>query len=631
MTAGSGPTVVPAPLILDRYRLRRRLGAGGFGTVWAAQDERLGRDVAVKILPVELVAAGRFEREAHAAARLSHPAVVTLYEAAADEDGAYLVSELVRGSTLARALDAGRLSDREIAAIGIDMCDALGHAHGQGVVHRDLKPSNVLLPARAGARPDDAGPVAKLTDFGVARLVGGDALTRSGELVGTAAYMAPEQAEGREAAEPADLYSLALVLYEALTGVNPLIDAGPRTRRLALYLPPLRRQRRELPRELGQAIDLALRPRPRERGTLGELRAALVAGAAQLSEVRGVVAPPRLTAGGHSRPAAASHTRPVAGEPSGPTADPRAAGEDPALGTRRGRPRSDTEENSVPRLGLPPLPPPQPIPPIVRGLAATVAAALAAWVGAHLLHPALLPPATLALVAGVAILLLPRLGWLLTAAAAVIALSAQGQAGIALLLGLSALAPLLVLPLAAGRWPLPALAPLLGLVGLAGAWPALAAQARGPWRRAALGALGWGWLVSAQALQGRELYVRLPAGLPLRSLWANSPYAATHDLLGALVPELAAGALVWAAAAAILPWLRARRSPGADALAVAVWTFGLAAGSELVLAILAPGTGVPASTLLAGAVAAAGGALLCGPHRSSLARGRWRGVPPRLA
>src|SRR5205807_2747260 len=131
-----------APLSLDRYRLHRRLGAGGFGTVWMARDERLDRDVAVKIVARARVLGGRFEREARAAARLSHPGIVTLYEAAVDDDGAYLVSELVRGSTLGALLEAGRLSDRDIVQIGIALCDALAHAHAEGVVHRDVKPSN---------------------------------------------------------------------------------------------------------------------------------------------------------------------------------------------------------------------------------------------------------------------------------------------------------------------------------------------------------------------------------------------------------------------------------------------------------------------------------------------------------
>src|SRR5262249_25634876 len=138
--------------------------------------------------------------------------------------------------------------------------DALDHAHGQGVIHRDVKPSNVLVLTHGTGGSQQP---AKLTDFGVARLVGSDTLTRTGDVIGTLAYMAPEQAEGREAGPAADLYSLAVVAYEALTGVNPLRDrtAGRARRQLRTHVPPLRRQRRDLPRALGAGIDRALRPR----------------------------------------------------------------------------------------------------------------------------------------------------------------------------------------------------------------------------------------------------------------------------------------------------------------------------------------------------------------------------------
>src|SRR5947209_12714918 len=120
------------PLVLGRYRLLRRLGTGGFGTVWMGHDERLDRDVAVKVLARERIVGGRFEREARVAARLTHPGIVTLYEAAVDDDGAYLVSELVRGATLDMLLGDGALSDRDVVAVGIALCDALQHAHRQG-------------------------------------------------------------------------------------------------------------------------------------------------------------------------------------------------------------------------------------------------------------------------------------------------------------------------------------------------------------------------------------------------------------------------------------------------------------------------------------------------------------------
>ena len=129
----------PAPVVLDRYRLQRRLGAGAFGTVWLARDERLERDVAVKILPRERTNCppGRFEREARAAARLSHPAIVTLYEAAVDDEGAYLVSELVRGETLDTLLEHGQLSDRDIIAIGLAQVRSVATGHAFDELRRD--------------------------------------------------------------------------------------------------------------------------------------------------------------------------------------------------------------------------------------------------------------------------------------------------------------------------------------------------------------------------------------------------------------------------------------------------------------------------------------------------------------
>ena len=185
-----------APIVLDRYRLHRRLGSGAFGTVWLARDERLDREVAVKIVPRGADPEGRFEREARAAARLSHPGIVTLYEAAIDDEGAYLVSELVRGGTLAVCSRPGGCRTATSSRSAIALCDALDHAHAQGVVHRDVKPTERARARRSRRR--HAG-VAKLTDFGVARVIGGDSLTLTGDVVGTAAYMAPEQAEGLEA------------------------------------------------------------------------------------------------------------------------------------------------------------------------------------------------------------------------------------------------------------------------------------------------------------------------------------------------------------------------------------------------------------------------------------------------
>jgi eukaryotic-like serine/threonine-protein kinase len=268
---------VQETLVLGRYRLLERLGAGGFGVVWRAHDELLHREVAVKRISLgaggDPIDSERASREALAGARLAHPAIVVLHEACAARDAFYLISELVHGDTLAELLAAGALADHELLEIGLALTNALAHAHARGVIHRDVKPQNVLVPHH----PDERGGVAKLADFGGARLTGEDALTRTGDVLGTLAYMAPEQSEGREAAEPADLYALALVLYEGLSGVNPVRGSTPAAtaRRIGSVLEPLERRRGDLPRSLTRAIDLALAPEPEQRGTLGDLHVAL--------------------------------------------------------------------------------------------------------------------------------------------------------------------------------------------------------------------------------------------------------------------------------------------------------------------------------------------------------------------
>jgi hypothetical protein len=265
--------VLDDDLVLGRYRLGRRLGSGGFGSVHEAVDELLERWVAVKVIPADGRAPERARREAHAAARLDHPGIVAIYDAGEEPGARYLVSELVEGATLA-ALEAEKaLSDRDVLRIGLSLADALEHAHERGVVHRDLKPQNVLVPDR----PKSWRGAAKLADFGVAHLVGDDPLTMTGDVVGTLAYMAPEQAAGKRIDERTDLYSLSLVLYEALAGVNPVRKASPAqtVRAVGMAVPSLTRHRKDLPPELCQALDRALRLNPNERGTLADLADAL--------------------------------------------------------------------------------------------------------------------------------------------------------------------------------------------------------------------------------------------------------------------------------------------------------------------------------------------------------------------
>jgi serine/threonine protein kinase len=257
---------VVGSLVLNRFLIERRIGSGGFGVVYEAWDGRLERPVAVKAIDTGGAEEGRAMREAQAAARLNHSGIVTLYEIGEEDGNALLVTELVDGDTLARRSREGTLSDREIGEIGADLCEALDHAHSRGVVHRDVKPENVVV--------TESGDLhAKLMDFGVARVAGAAGLTAAGDVVGTLAYMAPEQAEGRGAGPEADVYALALTLYECWGGVNPNRRSNPAAtaRAIGARPRPLRRIRPDLPRELTTTIDAALQPRRSSRPTLEEL------------------------------------------------------------------------------------------------------------------------------------------------------------------------------------------------------------------------------------------------------------------------------------------------------------------------------------------------------------------------
>src|SRR5499427_1449410 len=199
-----------------RYVLGEVLGTGGMATVWRARDEVLGREVAVKVLsPQHAADAGfvaRFEREARHAARLSHPRLVTVFDCGIDDGTAFIVMELVAGRTLRQVLDeAGVLPPAQAAGIAAAVCEGLEVAHGAGLVHRDIKPANIVV----------SGGEVKVLDFGIARAEGTAGLTRTQAVLGTAAYLSPEQASGRPAGPQSDLYSLGCVLFEMLTGEPP--------------------------------------------------------------------------------------------------------------------------------------------------------------------------------------------------------------------------------------------------------------------------------------------------------------------------------------------------------------------------------------------------------------------------
>jgi serine/threonine-protein kinase len=196
-----------------RYRIERTLGYGGMAVVYLAHDEELRRLVAIKVLAEHLSGDSafreRFLQESRLASRLSHPNVVQVYDAGESDGRPYIVMEYVDGDTLA---ERGKLAYQDALPLALQACAGLQHAHAAGLVHRDVKPANLLV------REDD---VLKVADFGIARAAELTRLTQHGTVLGTAAYLAPEQAEGKEVTAAADLYSLGAVLYEVLTGRPP--------------------------------------------------------------------------------------------------------------------------------------------------------------------------------------------------------------------------------------------------------------------------------------------------------------------------------------------------------------------------------------------------------------------------
>ncbi|GAA2640292.1 serine/threonine-protein kinase [Streptomyces spororaveus] len=231
-------------VISGRYRLLEPIGRGGMGTVWRARDEVLAREVAVKevrapagLEPAELERLyRRLEREAWAAARVSHRGVVTVYDVASEDGRPWIVMELVRGLSLADVLEAeGPMTPQRAAHVGEQVLAALRSAHDSGVLHRDVKPGNVLI-------ANDGRVV--LGDFGIATLEGSSAITMPGELVGSPEFLAPERALGRDPGPASDLWALGVMLYAAVEGVSPFRQATPLDTLRAVVdaeLPPPRR------------------------------------------------------------------------------------------------------------------------------------------------------------------------------------------------------------------------------------------------------------------------------------------------------------------------------------------------------------------------------------------------------
>ena len=262
--------------LTDRYVLEEELASGGMGGLWLARDEVLGRQVAVKVLHDHLASdehlLERFRMEAVAAARLSHPAVVRVFDTGVDEGICFIVMELVEGSSVADLLaERGHLSPAEVGRIGRAVLQALAHAHREAVIHRDVKPGNILL-GRDG--------IVKLADFGIAKtaFAEGD-LTTTGNLLGTSRYLSPEQVTGGGLDPRSDIYSVGVVLYELLTG-RPPFDAethiATATMRLTVDPPPPGSLRPGIPRALEAVVMKALARDPEDRfQTADEMSAAL--------------------------------------------------------------------------------------------------------------------------------------------------------------------------------------------------------------------------------------------------------------------------------------------------------------------------------------------------------------------
>ena len=578
-TVRLGPDRVPEGRVaLGRYRIDQRLGAGGFGVVWRAHDLKLERDVAVKAVPRGRDEAdqARTEREALAAAKLNHPGIVALYEFGYDDEHIYLVSELVEGATLGELTAEGALSDRDVANVGQALADALGHAHARGVIHRDVKPANVMVLAEPAA---GAG-FAKLTDLGVAHVAAADELTATGDVVGTLAYMAPEQAEGQRITAACDVYSLALTLYEAWTGTNPVRARGAAAtaRRLGMALPPLRSIRGDLPAGLGEVVDAALDPDPRYRPDPAELAEVLGDAADDLSDEGGLVEPETIERFGLT--AVRARTRLMTMLHRG-TAAAAPQPVEPWAATRR---RALLTHAAA---GL--------------GAAALVVAGFAA-LGASPGFSPLVAAAGTALLVGA----LPRAGWLAVATSFCLWLASDGgEPGSALVLAVALAATPALLPRAGTLWSLPALAPLLGLAGLAPMFVGLAALAPTAWRRAGLAAAGFLWLAVAEVLTGRDLLFGVADGTLARARWEGSASAALTDALAPLVSSAAlAPALAWAAFAVVLPLVVRGRWAALDLLMGALWAAALVMAHDWLGQMMSTASG-----LLAARGAVAGAAL----------------------
>ena len=326
-----------------RYEIGERLGSGGMSNVYRATDRILERTVAVKVLAEHLSDderfVARFRREALAVAKLIHPNIVQVYDTGVDEGRHYIVMEYVEGRSGAQILQKqGPLDGEETAEIGIQACAGLDYAHRRGIIHRDVKPGNLMI---VGGPVGGGEMTVKLTDFGIARAIEQTRITQVGSVVGTAAYLAPEQVRGEEATPATDVYALGVVLYQFLTGRLPY--EGSTLAELAVRqqnekpLPPST-YNDEVPETLGAAVLRALEGDPSRRyASAGELAGGLRLGlqGEDVTLPDGEGATPTRVLGGETatrrldqtqrteyRPAPSPTRRPVARAPLPPPVQP---------------------------------------------------------------------------------------------------------------------------------------------------------------------------------------------------------------------------------------------------------------------------------------------------------------------
>jgi serine/threonine-protein kinase len=352
----SDPDGLADRVLSGRYRLNRIIASGGMATVWEGTDQLLARRVAIKILHPHLARneafVRRFRGEAVAAARLAHPSIVSVYDTVEDQGLNAIVMELVSGTTVRADLDEhGPLQLHAVLAIGTQVADALGAAHASGLVHRDVKPANILLSADGRVL---------VADFGIAKAAQGVDLTEAGSMVGTAKYLSPEQVDGSGIIDGrSDLYSLGIVLYEALTGTAPFVgenDVSTALARLNREPIPPRNYRTDIPEGVEQVVLRAMARRPEDRfADTTAMRRALLSAGADPSRAQSVARAAVAAASGEHPPA--RHVGPLPGPATVPIPPP--IGPQLHAPPHAGGPITPSPPPSFTRIPpQPPLPPP---------------------------------------------------------------------------------------------------------------------------------------------------------------------------------------------------------------------------------------------------------------------------------